>query len=358
VKNVFIISLALLLISGLILGSCAEPAPTPAPAPTPTPATPTPAQEQYLIRFSDESSPAQLLPQALQELQTKIPQATNGRVKFEYYGAGTLYNNQDAMTALKNGTLEMAMGGAFIGWLYKEWETITYMPYLFDNYDQLLRFWKTSTYKDLVARMTADGIKPLGLCYPSWLKDGGGFIFQNVKPVKTLGDFKGIRVSFYPLEYNKVLLEAAGLNPTPVPITELTTAITTGIVDGTYAGNDMMANMPNIDKYLPYCTPLKANVGLLGVVISTKFWNTLPTDLQTILEAVFEECLQGWDKSNDTKLTALLEEWKAKPGCEVTELSDADMATVKQIAKDAFKDLDALKDPNVQAIIKAADSVR
>jgi len=52
------------------------------------------------------------------------------------------------------------------------------------------------------------------------------------KPIKTPADLSGMKLRMPPGEYWQFLGEAIGANPTPVPFTEVYTALQTGAIDG------------------------------------------------------------------------------------------------------------------------------
>jgi len=339
VKKLFLFTLMFVLVSALILGGCAKPTPTPE-KPTPTPEKP------IVIRLAAAFSPAEMIIQSMQELETTIPQETNGRVKFEVYPAATLYGFSDALVALQAGELEMTFIGRPSGAVLPEWDVITSLPFLFDDRAHLLRFMETDAYKHVCDRVEAMGIKTLTRVYPY----GKENIMNSKRPIEKLEDIQGLKISGPP---GGVLTEAYtlwGATPAPIPIPELTTALETGMVDGLECH---MVPLPftDFDRLTPYCTRCNICWFSIGLAASTKWWDTVPPDLQQTLQPIFNDAIDTWGEAIFAFDDAQFEIYKSSPGTVITQLSDAEKARFKDALKPLY---DKLKeDPNIREIIEA-----
>ena len=125
-KKGFLVVLAIIMVSGLILGGCAEPAPTPAPAPTtPTPAPapedkwepPIPGMKQgeedlyFEWRWSMPGNPERMLSyeKGIEEMWCDaMEERTGGRFKVTIHPGGTLAKHPEADQMVAAGVVEMA----------------------------------------------------------------------------------------------------------------------------------------------------------------------------------------------------------------------------------------------------------
>jgi TRAP-type C4-dicarboxylate transport system substrate-binding protein len=350
-KKYLLLFMAMILMAALILTGCSKTTTTSAPATSSSPA-PT-AVKVITMRCASEFGPTEPISMVMQDLETKVPEATSGRVKFEYYPAAQLYTFADAVTSMQAGDLEMGINGMPISFFVPEWDIICNLLFLVDDNAHLQRICDTSTYKDLCARMEAQGIKPLTRVYPM----GNQPLFNNKHPIVALADFKGLKLSVGP---GPTFLEAmtllSGSTPVNVPVPEVPSALETGMVDGSPFPWPVMSFI-DFPRLMPYVTEVSFGLSFpVGLAVSTKWWNTLPTDLQQTLQKTFEDAMTGYGQMVVGVNDDMEKKYADSTGTTVTVLTDAQL----QVWKDALKPLydKAEKDPNLLAIIKAADETR
>jgi TRAP-type C4-dicarboxylate transport system substrate-binding protein len=354
--------LAILLVSlSLIAGCGGQPpapstsapsqpaAPTPAASPPPSPA----AAQQIKMRCAGEFAPPEAISVVLTELQTTIPQVTNNRVKFEYYPAAQLYNHPDGITALKAGGLEMGFNGMPLAFLSTEWDLLCGIPFLINDSAHLKRFEESNAYKNFSQRLEAQGIKPLTKVYAM----GDQPIFNNKRAVAKLEDLKGIKFSSGPAP---TLMESltllSGSKPINVPVSEMATSLETGVFDGSMFPWPVQVFLP-LPKILPYVTNVNYAVSFpIGLVVSAKWWNSLPSDLQPVLQKTFEDAMTKYD-GMITKVSAeQFDIFKKTPGTTVTELTPAEKDRWTETLKPLYDKVG--KDPNLAELVQAAQATK
>ena len=310
-------------------------------------------QKQIVIRCAGEFAPPELISVILKEMEAKVPQETGGRVKFEYYPAAQLYTFPDAIVALKAGDLEMGFNGMPISFFQPEWDVICGLPFLVNNKDHLLRFENTKAYKDLCARMEAKGIMPLTKVYP--MDDQP--LFNSKHPIIKLEDFKGLKLSVGPsptfIEATAIL---SGSKPINIPVAEVPSSLETGVVDGSPFPWPVQVFM-DLPRLMPYVTTIPYGVSFpVGLVVSAKWWKTVPPDLQTKLQKIFEDAMQEYGEG----IVKLGNEQKQKfinsPGTTVSTLSADEQARWIEALKPLYNKI--RQDPQLSAMINAAESTK
>lgn len=349
--RILIFGLALMLVFTSLIGACAEPEPAPAPAPTPAPA---PAPEKPIVmRCAAEFAPPEPISMVLKEMETVVPEATSGRVKFEYYPAAQLYTFVDAVPAMQAGDLEMGINGMPISFFVPEWDVICSLPYLVEDNAHLQRLYDTDAYKDLCTRMEAKGIKPLTRVYP--MDDQP--LFNGRHPIEKLEDLKGLKFSVGP---GPTMLEAmailSGSKPINVPVAEVPSALETGMMDGSPFPWPVMTFM-DLPRIMPYVTLIPFGLSFpVGLVVSAKWWNDLPGDLQSTLQGVFGEAMANYGQMVIAVGDEQQKLYTENPNTTVTELTDAETARWMEALKPLY---DKMKqDPNVLAVMQAAEATR
>ena len=280
------------------------------------------AEKTYTIKFATAHPPQIPSGSLLLELEKVIPERTNGRVKLKAYLGSSLYGDYAAPPQVASGALEMSYGGFNLSSVSPGWNTISGLPFVIDSYEHYLRLTKTEAFKKMISNLEAKGIKHIADAgYPDYSD-----VFNSKRDVKTLEDFKGLKMRVPPIPGLVKMCEVFGVQNVTIDMAEVAAALQTGIVDGTFAPILKLKGY-NLTKNTPFATRAGTTFIPQTFAASTKFWNSLPPDLQKILKSVFEEygekcnqqfaVLRGkfweiYEKAPGTKITVLAEEEKKK----------------------------------------------
>jgi TRAP-type C4-dicarboxylate transport system substrate-binding protein len=149
------------------------------------------------------------------------------------------------------------------------------------------------------------------------------------KPIRTLDDFKGLRLRFASPTVRD-LVAALGATPVGVPPTEISEQLQKGTIDGTfidYGGAGIAFRLGGIVKH---STELYAYVTSFGVGMNEDFWNKLPADLKKlVMDSVTgkeQEIGKAWDELDVPGKKALMD-----GGGEAIKFSAAESAKVREI---------------------------
>jgi len=176
------------------------------------------------------------------------------------------------------------------------------LPFLFDSYDDLHKVTDGPVGKALFKKLESKGIT--GLAY--WVN---GFKDMSAnKPLRKPEDMKGLKMR---IQSSKVLeseMRAFGALPQVMAFSEVYQAMQTGVVDGSEnpPSNFYTQKMHEVQKYL---TLTDHGVIEYAVIVNKKFWDGLPADIRTTLEAAMKDATKYADeiakKENDDALEAV-----------------------------------------------------
>ena len=342
-KVAIFICLALMLVLMPLVGACAkkeEPAPAPAPPP----------EKPIVIRFTTTWPPVDPTVVVTKELESIIPEATNGRVKFEMYPGGQLYGMVEEIMAVQKGDVEMTWGGGCLSVLSPEWDAMTNLPFIFEDEAHFQRFLETGAGKALLDRMAAMGLKHIAYIGAA----GATNLYNNKHPVATLDDLKGVKYAMPPFPTLAVVAEEWGIQTVSLATPEVATAIETGMMDG-ITGNVSAALAWNLKELCPYVTICKFGISADFFAINTTFWNSLPADIQQVLAEVFAEQAQKLQTMRRQQVEQHFVDIEAAGGV-VTRITGAERDIWRAAAQPAY-DL-VMQDPNVKEVVEAIESVR
>jgi len=149
------------------------------------------------------------------------------------------------------------------------------------------------------------------------------------KPIRTLDDFKGLRLRFASPTVRD-LVQGLGATPVGVPPTEIAEQLQKGTLDGVfidYGGAGIAFKLGGIVKH---STELYSYVTSFGVGMNEDFWAKLPADLKKLVtDSVTgkeKEIGEAWDALDEPGKKALMD-----AGGEAIKFSAADQARVRAI---------------------------
>lgn len=241
------------------------------------------AAGEIMIKFSHVVAPDTPKGRAAEKFKQLAEEKTKGKVKVEVYPNSQLYKDREEMEALQLGAVQMLAPSLskFGPMGAREFEVFD-LPYLFPNKETLHRVMDGEVGKKLFAKLETKGV--IGLTF--W--DNGFKQMSANKPIRSVADFKGLKMR---IQSSKVLdaeMKALGANPQVMAFSEVYTGLQQGVVDGTEnpVSNFYTQKMHEVQKHLTI-----SDHGYLGyaVVVNKKFWEGLPADIRAALESAMKE---------------------------------------------------------------------
>ncbi|MFZ6649750.1 TRAP transporter substrate-binding protein [Undibacterium sp. TJN25] len=240
------------------------------------------AQAPIVIKFSHVVASDTPKGKAAERFKELAEKNTKGRVRVELYPNSTLYKDKEEMEALQLGAVQMLAPSLakFSPLGVKEFEVFD-LPYIFPFKDVLYQVTEGPIGKSLMKKLEPKGIT--GLAF--W--DNGFKIMSANRPLHTPADFKGLKMRIQSSKVLDAQMRALGANPQVLAFSEVYQALQAGVVDGTEnpPSNMYTQKMHEVQKYLTV-----SNHGYLGyaVIVNKKFWDGLPGDIRSQLEAAMK----------------------------------------------------------------------
>lgn len=217
--------------------------------------------------------------QILRETAEEWKRISNGRVRVNIYPGGVAGDDPDVVRKMRLGILH---AGVLTAVGIAEIEPAVYalgVPMMYESYEELY-FVLEKMRPSLEARIAAKGFVVL-----NWA-DGGWVHFFTQQPVAMPDDLKRLKLFTWQGDSEAVQVwKSAGFNPIPLPATEISTALQTGLV--TALGTPpQVAVISQYYQSAKNMTDLRWQLLLGGTVISKKVWDRIPQDIRpALLEA-------------------------------------------------------------------------
>lgn len=218
----------------------------------------------------------------LKEMGEKWKTASGGRVTLRLYPGSVAGDDPDVVRKIRLGTLHAALlTSAGIGEIDRSLYALQ-IPLLYRSTDEL-----DYVLEKMTPRMAA-ALEAKGFVLLNWA-DGGWVRFFTQKPVATPDDLKGQKLFTWQGSSETVeIWKAAGFNPVPLPSTEITTALQTGLVTAVPAP-PQAAVLLQWFTHARHMTDLRWAFLLGGSIISKATWDRIPADVRpALLEAARE----------------------------------------------------------------------
>ena len=156
----------------------------------------------------------------------EVEARTNGDIKVNIYPQGQLGSDKQMIDGSRAGIVDFAMVGLnnYNG-LLPESAAFT-LPFMFPNRETAYKVLDGEPGKEVLTSLEAFGLKGLG--YP---ENGYRNMTNNEKPIRVPGDVKGLQMRVNGSKALNDMFNELGANPQQLPVSELYTALETGVVD-------------------------------------------------------------------------------------------------------------------------------
>jgi len=304
----------------LTLVGCSSNSSTPAPkAEEPSDTTKNPQAtaaptETKVMKLSVVTSKDRSLTQGLVKFGEIVEKETNGAIKAEVYPDGQLGGDLAVFDALKIGTIQGSTMST--GPIATSVETFNVfdLPFLFKDEATAYKVLDGPIGQELLDQLPAVGV--IGLNY--W-ENGFRHLTNNTREVKSVDDISGLKIRTLENNLHIDMWKELGATPTPIPYTELFTALEQRVVDGQEnpAGNVTTAKFYEVQKYLT-TTGHVYNASVF--MLSKKFWDSLTDEEKEIVKKAAAEA-QTYQRELNQKESVEAIDFLKKEGMVVTELS-------------------------------------
>ncbi|BAN35183.1 periplasmic C4-dicarboxylate binding protein DctP [Sulfuricella denitrificans skB26] len=234
------------------------------------------ADETYVLKFATLAPAGSTWMNVIAEWAGKVEKESQGRLKFKFYPGGVSGDEPDMLRKIRFGQIHgAAMTGHGIGSIYSPARVLE-IPFLFRNYEEV-DYVRAQMMPEIRAGFRKNDYELLG-----WMEVGFVRFFSRT-PINSMDDLKKHRIWQWqgdPL--SAAFFTASNIAPVPLPITEVFTSLSTGLIDTVIAPPLGAIALQWFTK-TPYMTEVPMADGIGGLVVSGKFFNRLPKDLQELL---------------------------------------------------------------------------
>lgn len=217
-----------------------------------------------------------------------------GKVQLEVFPSSQLFDDDKVLSAMLLGDVQLAAPALSKFEKYTTVLQIYDLPFLFKDMKAVDTFQQGPEGQAMLKSMEGKGLIGLGYLHNGLKQMGAN------KPLRVPADAKGQKFRIMTSDVLAAQFEAVSAIPLKKPFSEVFTLLQTKAIDGqenTWS-NMYTQKMHEVQEYIT-----ETNHGLLDymLVTSAEFWNGLPADVRTELEACIKEATAYGNKVSDDK---------------------------------------------------------
>lgn len=287
------------------------------------------AEAEYVIRGATsnvESHPHYL---GLVKFSELLAEKSGGRIQLETFHSGTLGSERDIVEGMQFNTIQVgAITSAPLSGFTDSFLVFD-LPFLFEN----VQVARAVCDSDLGTEILAS-VEPAGLKGLAFMENGMRSVTNNLRPVETPEDFKGMKIRTMENPMHMEAFYAMDADPTPMAFGELFTALQQGTIDAQENPYTVIHSSKffEVQKYLTVTNHLYSPTALL---MSLDFYLSLPEDLQAVVDEAAIEAAAYEREQCDIQEAQLLDALKAE-GMEVNQPDMAPFVEATQAVYDKY----------------------
>jgi tripartite ATP-independent transporter DctP family solute receptor len=164
---------------------------------------------------------------AMEQFKADVEAATKKGVSVDLFPAMQLGGAQENVDQTRSGAIfGTVIGAAFLSRTVPEISALS-VPFLFTSREQAFR-----VVDGKVGKLIVDKLQAKGFHLHGFMELGSRNVTNAKQQIKTLADFKGLKIRLQPDDIHLATFRALGANPVAMDIKEVYSALQQGVLDG------------------------------------------------------------------------------------------------------------------------------
>lgn len=240
--------------------------------------------QKYWIKFATVAPEGSIWMKHMRDLDQSLKKKSKGEIGFRLYAGGIAGDELDVLRKIRIGQIHCAaFSGVGLGQVLPMVRVLD-LPFLFRNYREI-----DLVHKEL-RPFFSDNFRKKDFELLAWAEVGNVHLFSK-KPIHRVADLAQLKVWTWSGDpISKATFSFMGTNPIPLAITDVTTALNTGMIDTVYAP-PLGALALQWHVYLKYMMSLPLTHSTGAVLLSRDLFSKLPAPLSKLLIDEFEPAM-------------------------------------------------------------------
>ncbi|WMJ84113.1 DctP family TRAP transporter solute-binding subunit [Oscillospiraceae bacterium LTW-04] len=308
----------------------------------------------YTFKWAHSSSTNDRLAVATERMIQELSEASDGRIEIEHYPASQLGAEREILEGIVLGTVDFGIISSGVVTNFSQSLYVASIPYQIDEREV---GWKVydGEFGQMLGEQTE---KDVSWKFLGWAENSLRMFSNSKREIQVPNDMKGLKIRTQENDIHMKIVNDLGASATPVAFSELYTALQQGTVDGQENGVALTYSM-GFNEVINHMTYLPHIYDPYIVVMSNDAWNSLPEDLQVMVQEYARKFCQYERELNAQNDQEYLEIMKKETGLQVYTPTDEQ----KQLFIDATANVEDMirekvGDELVDAYIKAVQEAK
>lgn len=244
-------------------------------------------KDQLVFRMAIVDGETSPIYKGAKAMADNVYEKTDGKIKIVVVTGGALGDERGSVELCSQGDLDIASAANSVLTNFIPEMDILDQPYLWENEEQAHAA-VDGAVGDLIEKSAKE---KLNVHVIGYLESGFRDTFSQ-KPIKSIEDFKGVKIRTMQNEYHMAAFQAFGAMPTAMAYNEVFTALQQGTIDAceNAVSNCLSNGYYEVTKNVTYSHHA---FSYIPVMMSDKAWNMIPDDLKDEFMAGCEECYKA-----------------------------------------------------------------
>src|SRR3954465_14960670 len=258
--------------------------------------------------------------QALRFMGSMIAERSGGRDQIRVFHSRQLGEEKETIEQTRAGAIDLnRTNGALIGNFVPAMNVLA-MPFLFRSIDHLQKVLDGPIGNEIL-----NSFEPYGFVGLTFYDSGARSIYNNVRPVRSLADIKGLRLRVQQSQLMSDMIKALGAEPVELPYGQVITGLATRLIDGAENNWPSFVTTDHY-KFAGYYTLTEHTMSPEVLVMSKKAWESLSADERKLFR-----------KSAQQSSRFMREKWKDLEQQSRREAEAAGVTIVSDFDRKAFE---------------------
>jgi TRAP-type C4-dicarboxylate transport system substrate-binding protein len=260
------------------------------------------AADTYVLKFATLAPQGSTWMKAFDAWGKELADKSKGRLSVKFYPGGISGDEPDMLRKIRFNQLQgAALSGHGIGEIFPP-ARILEAPFLFQDVAEV------DYVRGKIQPAIDAGFRKNQFEMIAWMEVGNIHFFSS-KPLANMDELSRRRIwQWQGDRFIAAFFSANGWSPVSLPITEVYTSLSTGLID-TVIATPLASIALQWSGKTPYMSQQPMATGIGAVLVSSRFYDSLPADLQVLLKAsgaTLSQRLIADTRRDDQKSLAIL----------------------------------------------------
>jgi tripartite ATP-independent transporter DctP family solute receptor len=217
---------------------------------------------------------------AMEMFKADVARRSHNSIAIELAPSERLGSASELVQKLRAGNIFAVWAGvSYFARLVPEIEAVN-LPFVFKNYDDVMR-----TVDGPVGKLIESKVDAKGFVLLAWLEAGARNVANAKRPLRTLDDFRNLRIFTSPAETYQATFRALGATPMLISTKEVYTALRQGDIDGVEVPYSIMVGHKYYDN-MKYVSDTAHSLDLILLIANKRTFGGLTAEQQTTIRDV------------------------------------------------------------------------